>query len=258
MNIRKIDLLWKKQDLDIDECNYISSLISLLNKGIIKVVNKVGNTWISNSFIKKAIVLYIRNSKRKLLINNTSASYDIFTNKLLSINPDNNIRFTHLSYARYGSYISGNSILMPCFINIGAYISSNCMIDTWATIGSCAYIGRNVHISGGAGIGGVIEPICNNPVIIEDNCFIGARSELVEGVVLKSGCVISMGVFIGRSTKVYSRLEDKFYYSYVPKNSVVVPGSINYGKYSLNCPIIVKNRDKSTDTKVCINNSIRK
>ncbi|MGX7589751.1 2,3,4,5-tetrahydropyridine-2,6-dicarboxylate N-succinyltransferase [Candidatus Vidania fulgoroideorum] len=257
MNVNKINLLWKKMDLDISEYNYISSIIGLLDKGKIKVVNKVNGSWEHSSFIKKAIILYIRNSKKSLVINSNTSSYDVFTNKLSTIPTSSGIRFTHLSYARYGSYISDNSILMPCFINIGAYICSNCMVDTWSTIGSCAYIGSNVHISGGVGIGGVLEPLNSSPVIIEDNCFIGARSEVVEGVILKKGCVISMGVFIGKSTKIYSRLEDKFYVSYVPGNSVVVPGSINYGRYSVNCPIIMKIRDSVTNSKLKLNSSIR-
>ncbi|MGX7458777.1 2,3,4,5-tetrahydropyridine-2,6-dicarboxylate N-succinyltransferase [Candidatus Vidania fulgoroideorum] len=258
MDVKRINLLWKKKNLNTNECSYISSIVSSLDSGDIRVVNKLGNSWTYNSLLKKVIILYIRNSKRNLVVDNNISSYDVFTNKLASISSSSNIRFTPLSYARYGSYISNNSILMPCFVNIGAYICSNCMIDTWATIGSCAYIGKNVHISGGVGIGGVLEPLNNSPVIIEDNCFIGARSEIVEGVILKKGCVISMGVFIGSSTKIYSRIADRFYSSYVPSNSVVVPGSINYGKYSLNCPIIVKIRDKNTDSKLRLNISIRK
>ncbi|QSW37782.1 2,3,4,5-tetrahydropyridine-2,6-dicarboxylate N-succinyltransferase [Candidatus Vidania fulgoroideae] len=236
----------------------LKKIIKNLDKGKIRIAQKVNNNWKTNTKLKKIIIKYIKLSKKKLIKDNNLISNDIFENKFIKTHHYKNIRMTALSFVRYGAYIGKGVILMPCFINIGAYIDNNTLIDTWATIGSCAQIGKNVHISGGVGIGGVLEPINSKPVIIEDNCFIGARSEIVEGVIIKKNSVISMGVYIGASTKIYDRLKNKFYKAYVPKNSVVVPGSINYGNYSLYCPIIVKKRDKITNSKIQLNKNLRK
>ncbi|MGX7585919.1 2,3,4,5-tetrahydropyridine-2,6-dicarboxylate N-succinyltransferase [Candidatus Vidania fulgoroideorum] len=254
-----IEKLWKKKSLNKDEFKLVSGIIEDLDKGLLSTVYKDKKTkiWCLNEHIKKAIILYIKNNKKIFIQDNNIASYDIFPNKLVN-KLGSNIRFTSLSFARYGSYISSGAILMPCFVNVGARIGKNTMLDTWSTVGSCAFIGKNVHLSGGVGIGGVIEPINSMPVIIENGCFIGARSEIVEGTLVCSNSVISMGVYIGKSTRVYDRIEDRFYNSYIPKSSVVVPGSINKGKYSLNCPIIVKKRDNSTSDKVKLNSLIRK
>ena len=163
------------------------------------------------------------------------------------------------AYARAGAYIGPNTVMMPSFVNIGAYIDSGCMIDTWATIGSCAQIGKNVHISGGAGIGGVLEPLQATPTIIEDNCFIGARCEIVEGVIIGEGSVIATGVTISQSTRIYDREQDKVFYGYIPKRSVVVPGTLPDGKSSaqLYSAIIVKKVDEKTRQKVKINDLLR-
>ena len=161
--------------------------------------------------------------------------------------------------ARYGSYIGKNTVLMPSYVNIGAYVDEGVMVDTWATVGSCAQIGRNVHLSGGAGIGGVLEPLQANPTIIEDNCFIGARSEIVEGVIVEEGSVISMGVYIGQSTRIYNRLTKEISYGRIPAGSVVVPGNLpsQDGTHSLYAAIIVKQVDEKTRSKVSINELLR-
>ncbi|MDR1310706.1 MAG: 2,3,4,5-tetrahydropyridine-2,6-dicarboxylate N-succinyltransferase, partial [Burkholderiaceae bacterium] len=161
--------------------------------------------------------------------------------------------------ARKGSFIGKNVVMMPSFVNIGAYVDEGTMVDTWATVGSCAQIGKHVHLSGGVGIGGVLEPMQANPTIIEDNCFVGARSEIVEGVIIEENCVISMGVFIGQSTRIYDREHDRILYGRVPSGSVVVPGTLpaENGKYSLACAIIVKRVDAQTRAKTAINDLLR-
>ncbi|NIH16642.1 MAG: 2,3,4,5-tetrahydropyridine-2,6-dicarboxylate N-succinyltransferase [Buchnera aphidicola (Periphyllus lyropictus)] len=241
----------------------IKLIINMLNEGKIRVSEKINNIWITHQWIKKAILLFLYLKKNKIFNGNFNMYYDKIPLKYKNYNEKKfkkeKIRTVPNSIVRYGSYIEKNTILMPCFINIGAYIGNNSMIDTWSTIGSCAQIGKNVHISGGVGIGGVLEPLQNNPTIIEDNCFIGARSEIVEGVIIEKGSVISMGVFIGKSTKIYDRTKDKIYYGRVPKNSVVVPGNLfsKNKKYSLYSAIIVKKVDSKTLKKVEINNLLR-
>ncbi|MGX7589615.1 2,3,4,5-tetrahydropyridine-2,6-dicarboxylate N-succinyltransferase [Candidatus Vidania fulgoroideorum] len=232
----------------------IKNIFKKLSNGKLKICKKKKGKWKINISLKKIILLYIKKKKKKYIENKICKTYDIFNNILKK---NKYIRYNSLSYARDGSYVGKNVILMPCFINVGAYIDDGCTIDTWATIGSCARIGKNVHISGGVGIGGVLEPINKLPVIIEDNCFIGARSEIVEGVIVKKNSVISMGVFIGSSTKIYNRINGKFY-NYIPKNSVVVSGNLNYGLYSLYAVIIVKYRDKNTSKKIIMNKTIKK
>ncbi|XAO72505.1 MAG: 2,3,4,5-tetrahydropyridine-2,6-dicarboxylate N-succinyltransferase [Candidatus Vidania fulgoroideorum] len=253
----EVEKNWKKQR----NSKYIKKTINLLNKGKIKICKKINKKWKINNWIKKAIILYLKYTKKKYIKNKILCYFDKINNKFTKNNKkeleNKNIRLTSLSLARFGSYISKNTILMPCFINIGAYIGKNTLIDSWSTIGSCAYIGKNVHISGGVGIGGVLEPINKKPVIIEKNCFIGARSEIAEGVIIKKNSVISMGVYIGSSTKIFDRCKKKIYKGYIPKNSVVVPGSINKGKYSIYAPIIVKKRNKKTNRKIKINLNLR-
>ncbi|QSW37644.1 2,3,4,5-tetrahydropyridine-2,6-dicarboxylate N-succinyltransferase [Candidatus Vidania fulgoroideae] len=236
----------------------LKTVIKKLDKGQIRVAVKKNNKWKTNIKVKEAIVNYIKLSKKKKITDNNLIANDIFENKFLKTKSHKSIRMTALSFVRYGAYIGKGVILMPCFVNVGAYVGNNTLIDTWATVGSCAQIGKNVHISGGVGIGGVLEPINAKPVIIEDNCFIGARSEIVEGTIIKKNSVISMGVYIGASTKIYDRLQNKFYKGYIPKNSVVVPGSLNHGNYSLYCPIIVKKRDKTTNKKIQLNTNLRR
>ena len=184
--------------------------------------------------------------------------FDIFP-KTLEDFKQKGFRVVPPAVVRRGAHIASNVVLMPSYVNIGAYVGSGTMVDTWSTVGSCAQIGKNVHLSGGVGIGGVLEPLQASPTIIEDNCFIGARSEIVEGVIVEEGAVISMGVYIGQSTKIYDRQKDEVTYGRVPAGSVVVPGSLpsSDGKYSLNCAVIVKRVDAKTKNKVGINELLR-
>ncbi|QJC30240.1 2,3,4,5-tetrahydropyridine-2,6-dicarboxylate N-succinyltransferase [Enterobacteriaceae endosymbiont of Neohaemonia nigricornis] len=233
--------------------------VDMLNNGIIRVAIKKQDKWITNQWIKQAILLYFKLSKNILFHENYSNFYDKIPLKFNNFTEKQfqeiGCRIVPPATIRYGSFISYNTVLMPSFVNIGAYIDKGTMIDTWSTIGSCAQIGKNVHISGGVGIGGVLEPIQNNPTIIEDNCFIGARSEIVEGVIVEKGSVISMGVYIGQSTKIYDRNTGQLFYGRVPKYSVVVPGNLptKDGKYSLYCAVIVKKVNAKTLNKIQIN-----
>ncbi|MGX7577174.1 2,3,4,5-tetrahydropyridine-2,6-dicarboxylate N-succinyltransferase [Candidatus Vidania fulgoroideorum] len=261
---KNINKIWKNKNNINFIYKYkksIENIIYNLNIGKLRVCEKKKN-WIINIWIKKAIILYIKIKKNKLYKTNISLFYDKIKNKFTKTKKKyfkkKNIRILPYSYVRYGSYISSNVIIMPSFVNIGAFIGKNTLIDTWATVGSCAYLSNNIHLSGGSGIGGVIEPLQGTPVIIEKKCFIGARSEIVEGVLIKKSSVISMGVFIGKSTKIYDRIKKKFYKYYIPKYSVVIPGTINYGIYSLYSVIIVKKVDKITKNKVKLNKYIRK
>ncbi|WDR79491.1 2,3,4,5-tetrahydropyridine-2,6-dicarboxylate N-succinyltransferase [Candidatus Vidania fulgoroideae] len=236
--------------------------MKLLEKNKIKIVEKKNNKWKTNIWIKKSIILHIENKKNKVFKLKYKNYFDKFNNlfkKKCKRFLKKKIRVSDGAVVREGVYIGKNTIIMPSFINIGSNIGKNSMIDTWATIGSCAKIGNNVHISGGCGIGGVLEPLQNNPVIIENDCFIGARSEIVEGVIIKKKSVISMGVFISKSTKIFDRTRNIFINDgIIPKKSVVVSGSIPYKNYSLYSAIIVKYRDKKTDKKIIMNNKLRK
>ncbi|CAL4320227.1 2,3,4,5-tetrahydropyridine-2,6-dicarboxylate N-succinyltransferase [Buchnera aphidicola] len=241
----------------------VNKIIKMINSGKLRVAEKINNKWVTHQWIKKAILLFLLYQKNKVFQGKLTSYYDKIPLKHENYNKfsfkKDNIRSVPAAIIRYGSFIENNTILMPCFINIGAYVGENSMIDTWSTIGSCAQIGKNVHISGGVGIGGVLEPLQNNPTIIEDNCFIGARSEIVEGVIIEKGSVISMGVFIGKSTKIYDRTKNKIYYGRVPKNSVVVSGSLpaENKKYNLYSAIIVKKVNHQTLKKVEINKLLR-
>jgi len=255
------------KNLNSEYSNAINEVINMLNKGTIRVSEKKQNKWISHQWIKKAISLYYMISENKVIHSLETTYYDKIKLKYSDYKKDDfkndNVRIVPQATVRYGSYISKNCILMPCYVNIGAYVGKNTMIDTWATIGSCAQIGDNVHISGGVGIGGVLEPLQNNPTIIENNCFIGARSEIVEGVVIEEGSVISMGVYIGQSTKIYNRNTGEILYGKVPKGSVVVPGNLqstnNYNtSFGLYCAVIVKQVDSKTLSKVELNKILRK
>lgn len=237
--------------------DFIKQVIGLLDSGKLRVCEKIDNKWITHQWIKKAILLYFKINDNKVI---DHCYYDKIPIKFSNYNKTQfeklGSRIVPPATARFGSYISKNTVLMPSYINIGAYVGQGSMIDTWATIGSCAQIGNNVHISGGVGIGGVLEPIQLNPTIIEDNCFIGARSEIVEGVIVEKNTVISMGVFIGQSTKIYDRDKNQIFYGHVPSGSVVVPGNLpsKNGNYSLYCAVIVKKVDEKTIKKVGINN----
>lgn len=252
--------------LDVFSCkDQIEYLIELLDSGQIRAAEKINGQWLANDLVKKAILLSFKISNNQIMINNDEVGnwFDKIPCKFADWTFqdffDAKIRAVPGSFTRRGSFIAKNVILMPSFVNIGAYIDEGTMIDSWATIGSCAQIGKNCHISGGVGIGGVLEPIQATPVIIEDNCFIGARSEIAEGVIVKEGSVISMGVFLGMSTKIYNRLTQEITYGTIPAYSVVVPGTIPSEKDGthLYAAIIVKQVDEKTRSKTSINSLLR-
>ena len=241
----------------------VNEVFNSLNSGNIRVAYKNGEEWIVNQWIKKAILLSFKLKNNKLTDVGYTKYYDKLASKFENISEnylkENNIRIVPQAIAREGTFIGNNVVLMPSYVNIGAYVDSGTMVDTWATVGSCAQIGKNVHLSGGVGIGGVLEPLQANPTIIEDNCFIGARSEIVEGVIVKKNSVISMGVYIGKSTKIYDRETDQISYGLIPEGSVVVSGSLpsSDNKYNLYCAVIVKKVDEKTRSKVSINELLR-
>ena len=241
----------------------VSSVLTRLNNGELRVAEKHNGEWKVNQWLKKAVLLSFLLEENQVIEGAYTNFYDKvplkFSNMEKSEFEKVGARIVPHAIARYGSYIAPNVVLMPCYINIGAYVDSGTMVDTWATVGSCAQIGKNVHLSGGVGIGGVLEPLQANPTIIEDNCFIGARSEVVEGVIVGEGSVISMGVYLGQSTRIYHRDSGKISYGYIPPGSVVVSGNLpsNDGKYSLYCAVIVKQVDDKTRSKVGINELLR-
>jgi 2,3,4,5-tetrahydropyridine-2-carboxylate N-succinyltransferase len=245
----------------------INQTIELVDKGELRVAKKNGDEWIVNQWVKKAIMLSFRTHEMDSLSGPYSSWYDkshLLKGKTSGWTKEDHIkagfRMVPNSPVRKGSFIGKNVVLMPCFVNIGAYVDEGTMIDTWASVGSCAQIGKNCHISGGAGIGGVLEPMQANPTIIEDNCFIGARSEIVEGVIVGEGSVLSMGVFIGQSTKVVYRETGEVIYGKIPPYSVIVPGSLpsKDGKGpALYCAVIIKQVDEKTRSKTSINDLLR-
>ena len=252
------------QQCDKDIKNAIEHTIEQLDKGHIRVAEQqdIGD-WQVNQWVKKAVLLSFRIRDNYLQTAGDTRYYDKVAQKFSDYSSEDlaasGIRVVPSAMARKGSYIASNVVLMPSYVNIGAYVDSGTMVDTWATVGSCAQIGKNVHLSGGVGIGGVLEPIQAGPTIIEDNCFIGARSEVVEGVVVEQGSVISMGVYIGQSTRIYDRDNDTILYGRVPAGSVVVSGNLpaDNGKYSLYCAVIVKRVDAKTRAKTSINELLR-
>ncbi|MCL1886662.1 MAG: 2,3,4,5-tetrahydropyridine-2,6-dicarboxylate N-succinyltransferase [Betaproteobacteria bacterium] len=246
----------------------INEVINRLDQGTLRIAEKHNGEWIVNQWAKQAILLSFRMEENVAMPVDTSGTYAMhFYDKVASkfaayTEADfarSGFRVVPPAAARRGSFIGKNVVMMPSFVNIGAYVDEGTMIDTWATVGSCAQIGKNVHLSGGVGIGGVLEPMQANPTIIEDNCFIGARSEIVEGVIVEENSVISMGVYIGQSTRIYDRENDRIIYGRVPAGSVVVPGSLpsDNGKYSLYCAVIVKRVDAQTRAKTAINDLLR-
>ena len=253
----------------------INVVLDQLDRGIIRVCEKHNGEWITHEWIKKAILMSFKVNDNSIFSSGISnlrrGQYTWFDKVNLKTSGWVEDEWTKRSFrsvpgavVRYSSHIAENVVLMPCFINLGAYVDSGSMIDTWATVGSCAQIGRNVHISGGAGIGGVFEPLQANPVIIEDNCFIGARSEIAEGVIVETGSVISMGVYIGASTKIIDRETGETFFGKVPPYSVVVPGTISTNKpenltqdLNLYCAVIVKKVDEKTRSKTSINELLR-
>lgn len=254
-----IEKAWDNRDLLKEEITTaaIRSVIELLDKGELRVAEPVAGDWQVNEWIKKAVVLYFPIQKMETIECGPLEFHDKIP--LKTGYAKKGIRVVPHAVARHGAYISAGTILMPSYVNIGAYVDEGTMVDTWATVGSCAQIGKNVHLSGGVGIGGVLEPLQANPTIIEDNCFIGARSEIVEGVVVEEGAVISMGVYIGQSTRIYDRETGEVHYGRVPAGSVVVSGSLpsKCGTYSLYAAVIVKKVDAKTRAKVGINALLR-
>lgn len=241
----------------------IAKVINLLDKGEMRVAEKKQDNWVVNQWLKKAVLLSFRIQDNQLIKGGFTNYYDKVSPKYADINSteftQQGVRVVPPASARKGAYIAPGVVLMPSYVNIGAYVDSGTMVDTWATVGSCAQIGKNVHLSGGVGIGGVLEPVQASPTIIEDDCFIGARSEVVEGVIVGKGSVISMGVYIGQSTKIYNRETGEVSYGYIPPGSVVVSGNLpaSNGKYSLYCAVIVKQVDEKTRSKVGINELLR-
>jgi 2,3,4,5-tetrahydropyridine-2-carboxylate N-succinyltransferase len=241
----------------------VEHVISDLNKGRVRVAEKIGGQWTTHQWIKKAVLLSFRLHDNVPMRAGDLGFFDKVPTKFAHLSEqqlrETGVRIVPPAVARRGSYIARNVVLMPSYVNIGAYVDEGTMVDTWATVGSCAQIGRNVHLSGGVGIGGVLEPLQANPTIIEDNCFIGARSEIVEGVIVEENSVISMGVYIGQSTKIYDRETGLVHYGRVPAGSVVVSGNLPSadGKYSLYCAVIVKKVTPQTRAKVAINDLLR-
>ena len=243
----------------------INETIDLTDKGSLRVAEKKNGKWSVNQWVKKAILLSFRTNQMTMSKGPYTTWYDKVPGKSVNWNEADwkkaGYRHVPNGVVRRGSYIAKNVVLMPCFVNLGAYVDEGTMIDTWASVGSCAQVGKNCHVSGGAGIGGVLEPLQAGPVIIEDDCFIGARSEIAEGVLVEKGAVISMGVYIGASTKIVDRNTGEITYGKVPAYSVVVPGSLQNKKNpdgpSLYCAVIVKKVDEKTRSKTSINDLLR-
>jgi 2,3,4,5-tetrahydropyridine-2,6-dicarboxylate N-succinyltransferase len=242
----------------------VEHVISELNNGHLRVATRQGvGQWTVHQWIKKAVLLSFRLKDNEMIRAGELGFYDKVQTKFAHLDGEQmkatGVRVVPPAVARRGSYIAKGAILMPSYVNIGAYVDEGSMVDTWATVGSCAQVGKNVHLSGGVGLGGVLEPLQANPTIIEDNCFIGARSEVVEGVIVEENSVISMGVYIGQSTKIYDRATGTVTYGRIPAGSVVVSGNLPSadGKYSLYCAVIVKRVDAQTRAKTSLNDLLR-
>lgn len=241
----------------VDEC------VELLDSGRARVAEPLDGRWVVNEWLKKAVLLYFRTHDNVVMDAGFTRFYDKVPLKFAAATAESfqagGARVVPHAIVRKGSYVAPNAVLMPSYVNIGAYVGSGTMVDTWATVGSCAQIGKNVHLSGGVGIGGVLEPLQASPTIIEDDCFIGARSEVVEGVVVEAGSVVSMGVFIGQSTRIYDRTTGKILQGRIPAGSVVVSGNLpsSDGRYGLYCAVIVKRVDAQTRAKTSINELLR-
>nr|WP_311530610.1 2,3,4,5-tetrahydropyridine-2,6-dicarboxylate N-succinyltransferase [uncultured Ralstonia sp.] len=256
----------KAAPADIREA--VANVIGQLDRGALRVAEKKDGEWIVNQWVKKAVLLSFRlEDNAPMAVGGSSGNvlqfYDKVPSKFANYTAEDfaagGFRVVPPAVARRGSFIAKNAVLMPSYVNIGAYVDEGTMVDTWATVGSCAQIGKNVHLSGGVGIGGVLEPLQANPVIIEDNCFIGARSEVVEGVIVEENSVISMGVYLGQSTKIYDRETGEVSYGRIPAGSVVVAGNLpsKDGTHSLYCAVIVKKVDAKTRAKVGLNELLR-
>ncbi len=241
----------------------VQAAISMLDAGTSRVAEPRDDGWHVNQWLKKAVLLSFRLSSNEMIQGQYSNFFDKVPLKYASYTDEDfrrdGVRVVPDAIVRRGAYVASDVVLMPSYVNIGAFVDSGTLVDTWATVGSCAQIGKNVHLSGGVGIGGVLEPVQAGPTIIEDNCFIGARSEVVEGVIVEKGSVISMGVYIGQSTRIYDRETGETSYGRVPAGSVVVPGNLpsKDGKYSLYCAVIVKHVDAKTRAKTSLNDLLR-
>ena len=258
---KRADLSPSSAPGDVKEA--VAEVLAQLDNGKLRVAEKRGEEWITHQWVKKAVLLSFRLRDNEIMQGGYTHYFDKVDSKFA--------RFTHADFAdagyrvvppatvREGAFIGRNVILMPSFVNIGAYVDEGTMVDTWVTVGSCAQIGRNVHLSGGVGIGGVLEPLQANPTIVEDNCFIGARSEVVEGVIVGEGSVLAMGVYISQSTKIYNRMTGEITYGRIPPGSVVVSGNLpgSDGRYSLYCAVIIKQVDAKTRAKTGINELLR-
>jgi len=241
----------------------VRQVIDQLDAGSLRVAEKVAESWVTHQWVKKAVLLSFRLDDNDVIRDGYTNYYDKVAAKFGTYGAADfragGFRVVPPAAVRRGAFIARNVVLMPSYVNIGAFVDEGTMVDTWATVGSCAQIGKNVHLSGGVGIGGVLEPVQANPTIIEDNCFIGARSEIVEGVIVGEGSVISMGVYIGQSTKIYDRVRGAVSYGRVPPGSVVVSGNLpaSDGTHSLYCAVIVKQVDAKTRAKTSINELLR-
>ncbi|MEY3787393.1 MAG: 2,3,4,5-tetrahydropyridine-2,6-dicarboxylate N-succinyltransferase [Pseudomonadota bacterium] len=243
--------------------NAVTETLNHLDQGKLRVAEKIDGEWVTHQWLKKAVLLSFRINENRMMDGGNTRYYDKVECKYSNYSEEDfakaGVRVVPNAVARHGSYIAPGAILMPSYVNIGAYVDSGTMVDTWVTVGSCAQIGKNVHLSGGVGIGGVLEPLQAGPTIIGDNCFIGARSEIVEGVVVEDGCVISMGVYIGQSTKIFNRMTGEVSFGRIPAGSVVVSGNLPSadGSYSLYCAVIIKQVDERTRSKTGINELLR-
>jgi 2,3,4,5-tetrahydropyridine-2,6-dicarboxylate N-succinyltransferase len=241
----------------------VAEVLGHLDSGKLRVAERQGAEWITHQWVKKAVLLSFRLRDNAIMQGGYTHFFDKVDSKFANFSQADfaagGYRVVPPAVARAGAFIAKNVVLMPSYVNIGAYVDEGTMVDTWATVGSCAQIGKNVHLSGGVGIGGVLEPVQANPTIIEDNCFIGARSEVVEGVIVGEGSVISMGVYIGQSTKIYNRMTGEVSYGRIPPGSVVVSGNLpgGDGRYSLYCAVIIKQVDAKTRAKTGINELLR-
>ena len=249
---------------DTDVSQAVDKVIKKLDSGELRVAEKVDNQWTVNQWLKKAVLISFRINENTILRGPYTSWFDKVKGKTVDWDEDQwkaaGYRHVPNGTVREGSFIGKGVVLMPSFVNIGAYIDEGTMVDTWATVGSCAQIGKNCHLSGGVGIGGVLEPLQANPVIIEDNCFVGARAEVAEGVIVREGSVLSMGVYLGASTKIVNRATGEILYGEVPAYSVVVPGTMpneDPAKPSLYCVVIVKTVDENTRKKTSINDLLR-
>jgi len=265
-----IDAAWEERanfspkSAPADVRQAVADVLEQLNQGTLRVAQKDSGQWVVNQWVKKAVLLSFRlEDNVPIPGGNGMQFYDKVPTKFANYTADDfakgGFRVVPPAVARRGSFIGKNVVLMPSYVNIGAYVDEGTMVDTWATVGSCAQVGKNVHLSGGVGLGGVLEPLQANPTIIEDNCFIGARSEVVEGVIVEENSVISMGVYIGQSTKIYDRATGEVTYGRIPAGSVVVSGNLPSadGKYSLYCAVIVKRVDAQTRAKTSLNDLLR-